>query len=327
MFLRHFGFMLAAFFAVGCSSSDTAPMSDAGPSPVIGDSGLMPDHNSDTYEWPDAGYQLPEPVDAVGVAGVANIDIAPPFEENHALDMLAIIDAASFPDLTETEVRAVVEEMISGILEDRFSISLNMFRVITIPELGDRDPGIFVNELLGDYEQIPESVLLLSTAPTPSRLNGGFVVEVSPDRSLCNEFRSARFGQSRYWLVVIDWNHRFGACGYDSASGSLTSDVSIGGQCQGLDGVPCTWNGTYSVCSTFVNHPLTAPHAFFVHTFVHELIHPSGAFGVRDHFNTPECIARMGGPATGDGYDYFMMCPDTFAAFASSEVGCPPVTP
>lgn len=187
----------------------------------------------------------------------------------------------------------------------------------------------------------PPNFVMVASADDSSLSFGGYAI-LSSDLSgsgFCNEFVSPVHGSSRIYGAVIDWTHRFSACGYDLDHYENTgeyiqvSTTSLAdGTCRNQAEVACVYNSVvdYQVCSTsdpslpYLQHP----RAMIFSTFIHEVLHSFGTNGNMDHFGTTTCDTSMGGEDYGAGDSFSFqewagMCPNTWQNFAQSYVSCP----
>ncbi|HET7218775.1 MAG TPA: hypothetical protein VFJ02_12045 [Vicinamibacterales bacterium] len=164
----------------------------------------------------------------------------------------------------------------------------------------------------------PDGVLAFSDDSTASTF-GGYSQTFSLPPPNVNRFPSPVVGQDRGYLAVIDFFHKYSACGYDDA-GNRVSDRSIGGQCRNRPGLVCVDNGRYWTCPDALNDMYSNPDTFTACSIVHEFMHPFGSEGNFDHYGTAQCIARTG-MSQADARDLALaqqscgMCPDVYRQF------------
>ena len=240
---------------------------------------------------------------------------------NGLFDVVVVVDRSVFPTVSDEDV-AETFTRVKARMEAQLGVTMRLQEIVEIPELGD-DKGLF-HEALSALAELPEGVILFAHGSNClAELYGGYSTSVEPVGDYCNEFASPTRGQANIYIAVVDWDHRFSACGYDE-EGNLVRSVSANGECRGMNDVPCVWNGEYSICSLDVSHPYAVPGEFRVATVIHEFLHPFGTNGGLDHYGTAVCVAMMDGePLPESPEDYFYMCPPVLKTFAESYVGCP----
>lgn len=119
----------------------------------------------------------------------------------------------------------------------------------------------------------------------------------------------------------MHFDHFYARCGYDDQQRRV-SDVSLGGECRGRNGLACVLKpgGEYWTCPDALSDLYSDWDYYKGCTIVHEFLHPFGSEGNLDHYGSTSCVAR--GAVTqaqaGDlrmGQDNCQMCPDVWARF------------
>lgn len=240
---------------------------------------------------------------------------------NGLFDVVVVVDRSVFPTVSDEDVTETFTR-VAELMEARLGVTMRLQEIVEIPELGD-GKGLF-HEALSALAELPEGVILFAYgSDDQAELYGGYSKSKGRGEDYCNEFASPTDGQSAIYVAVVDWDHRFGACGYD-ASGKLVRRTSADGECFNTPDTPCVWNGEYSICENALHHPYAVPGEFRVASIVHEFLHPFGTNGSLDHYGTAACVAMMNGePLPEPPEDYFNMCPPVLETFAESYVGCP----
>ena len=131
------------------------------------------------------------------------------------------------------------------------------------------------------------------------------------------------------YIGISHFGHRFAQCGYGDSE-TPVSNISIGGECRGVEGTACVEKHGYQMCTTAVDD-LTAstPTYFTSQVFVHEVMHPFGKNGAQDHYFTKECTEIMLSGVSKQKYTstefisaesqyYTNMCPYVFDNFVNS---------
>lgn len=249
-----------------------------------------------------------------------------------------VIDDSSFT-ITDAEVADAID-YASDLLFQRSGAEMSLQAITHVPSVtGSMQAEI--DAYYSAHATDPPHFVIVFSQDSTSVSFGGYL-QTSSDLSsagFCNEFVSPVYGTSRIYGAVIDWTHRFGACGYDidhyEATGEYLqiSKTSLAdGSCQNQAGISCVYNSVvgYQVCGDFdPGIPyLEHPKAFIVSIFIHEVLHSFGTNGNLDHFGTATCDTEMGGVSYGAGdlatfQEFAGMCPNVWDTFADSYAMCP----
>lgn len=260
---------------------------------------------------------------------------------DNPLWMGVVVDTNSY-DVTEAEINEMVN-WANDMLCEKTGVRVALHGVIW----DDSWEG-HVTEIDNYYhafagERLDPHLVVVLHADEGSRAYGGYASQSSDlsAHGYCNSFVSPLpgYGSNLIYGAVIDWDHRFSACGYDNSLyleygvWDWVSDVSLDdGSCRGVPEVPCVFNDTvgYYVCETEESdHPfLSSPKAYAGKVAIHELLHRFGLNGNDDHFATPTCDDMMGGTDYRLPWDrvrdagWLSMCPAVWDEFADSYESC-----
>lgn len=148
---------------------------------------------------------------------------------------------------------------------------------------------------------------------------GGYSTTTALPAPFINRFPSPTAGSTRAYVAVVDFDHKYARCAYDTA-GSRIGDRSANGECRNQSGLLCVNNGRYWQWPNTLGDLYSQPDVFPACTIVHEFLHPFGPSGDGDHWGTPTCIARTG-MSQADVADLRKsqescgMCPDVYQSF------------
>lgn len=181
---------------------------------------------------------------------------------------------------------------------------------------------------------IEHARLLMAASPTPAvdgvlgffndetaRTFGGYSQIFLVPPPYVNRFPPAEpLAANHAYLAVVDMFQKYARCGYAEDDGPRVSPFSIGGECRGVAGVQCVFNGNYWMCPDSVSDPNADLEYKAACVVVHEFMHPFGSDGNSDHYGTPLCQSRTGMSAAEAsdrvrGQDYCSMCPDLYSRF------------
>lgn len=164
----------------------------------------------------------------------------------------------------------------------------------------------------------PDGVLVFSDDSTATAF-GGYSQTFTLPAPNVNRFPSPVVGESRGYVAVVHFFHRYARCGYDAA-GNRIGETSSGGECRNRSGLVCVDNGRYWMCPDALNDLYADPDHFTACSVVHEFMHPFGSEGNFDHYGTQQCSARTG-MSFADATDLRLfqqscgMCPDLYGRF------------
>jgi hypothetical protein len=247
-----------------------------------------------------------------------------------------IVDDSSYT-ITNAEISSAIE-LASKWLFTLSGADMSLHSIDHVPSIAGSKTTLIDNWYLTHTADPPHFIIILTRDET-SASYGGYAVSSSVLAGFCNDFVSPVLGNQRIYGAVIDWTHRFAACGYDldhyEATGEwlVVSNTSLAdGSCINQAGVACVSVPTvsYQVCGNVdADLPyLVDERAFALSMFIHEIMHSFGTNGNYDHFATAVCDTAMGGTDYQAGgraksQHYCGMCPNVYDNFAASYSTCP----
>ncbi len=170
-----------------------------------------------------------------------------------------------------------------------------------------------------------------------SHYNGGCTAEIVPKFQLdmpeyCNDIPTLSSTIDYVYLYgsIVDWDHKYGACGYDFDNYLKEQKVRDHSDIQCID-----HNG-FSMCPLVVNEYYASdPRLMVASTIVHEIMHFFGDRGNYDHRMGDEiCLDRYKGTLDGvsctrsdgteydDGDCFFNICKYTYENFMDANATC-----
>ena len=245
-----------------------------------------------------------------------------PNARNGVLDVTALVDTLA-PQTPRADIERVVE-MAAGILWEKSHESIRLTEVVYGLSRG-ANVSQMGSAYLATVAANPPEVLLVFTNDTTAYTFGGYSFSQAPPYPYTSEFPSPRagVGSTRIYVAVVEFDHPYARCGYDS-QGVRVSDFNTQGECRNspVGSQRCVSRGSGRAETTCPNTAgeLYADHdRFTACTVVHEILHP---FGIDpdanlDHYGTPSCVARTGMSAQTAG-DLALaqqscgLCPDVF---------------
>ena len=245
------------------------------------------------------------------------------FSSNGVFDATVLVDAQA-PQTTTADIQRVFNQAARVFLE-KTGAGFSTTGVVYGMSRGSN-----VSTMARDYALTvagnPPDGLAVLTNDTTAVTFGGYSFFLVPPFPFRNEFPSPRagVGETALYIAVIDFDHPYAVCGYD-AQGNHVSNVSLGGECRNRPGTPCVQrpSGRAQWTCAGTESDLYADHDYFTAcTVVHEFLHPFGidADANRDHYATPECVARTG-MTSSQASDLRAaqvncgLCPDVYARF------------
>ena len=305
--------------------------------------------------WLLAGCNLPEPgpppplpptptatqmplIPSIGPEFPVVLPTLPPVSRG-VFKLAVLVDLNSEP-VTRDQARSLVTEA-SQILFVLTDFTYQMVDFQETRNVSGMDQMVS-DYLAGSPATIPNGIIIFSFGDdNRAKLYGGYSFSHPGPGGFQNAFQSPYAPEGSVYIAVIHFGHRFSQCGYGD-SDTPVSSVSIDGECRNQSGIACVPKNGYQMCSNAVDDLYAStPTYFAAATFVHEIMHPFGPGGDRDHYWTRECTASM---ATGvsrrpynsltfdqfESNSYVEMCPFVFDNFVNSyqpTVSVPTVTP
>lgn len=237
--------------------------------------------------------------------------------------VVVIVDTTSEP-VSRQQAEAVMDES-SGILSGLVPFE---FQMIDFVEDGG---GGVTTEMAGRYieshlSSLPDGMVIFSHGDDGrAELYGGYSMHYGLDSSFRNRFISPTLGSTNVYLAVINFDERYGICGYGD-SDIPQSTVSIGGECRNRPGTACVEHNGYSMCEDAVDDLYASTPTYWASTvIIHEFLHsfqPNDGPEKMYHIGSPECNARMGHPSDHLDDEEFQhyngMCPFIYTDFANA---------
>jgi hypothetical protein len=248
--------------------------------------------------------------------------VQPPTEgaSSGALTVAVIVDTRS-----ESVSRAQAQEAVDE--AGRLLRQLTPFTIV-MTDFSEDGGGGSTNDMASRYiaahtAALPNAIVLFSYGDGgQARLQGGYNYAIAAPAGYRNTFASPVTGANQVYVAVVHFSHRYAECGYGGAD-TVQSSTSLDGECRNQPGTPCVQQNGYSMCQNAVGDLyMTTPTYFVASTIVHELLHPFASSGDADHYNTPECNARMGYPPGFfdllESQYHNGLCPDVYDNFIRS---------
>jgi hypothetical protein len=235
-------------------------------------------------------------------------------------NVAVIVDTTSDP-VSREQAEAILE------IADGKLIGLTGFSLKLIDFVED-DSGGSIESLVQNYMEnrstLPNGILVFSVGDDDqAKINRAYARQYQGPDGFRNAFASPYRKDGTMYVAILQFNHRYAACGYGVTRDTIQSPVSIGDECPGDAGQACAeWEGM-QVCPVALpflegHTPIEMASGPVIHEFMH-------AFGNRrggDHYGTEACNAAMGWPS--DYFDqeesetYNGFCPDAYKVFIDS---------
>ncbi|MBI5223335.1 hypothetical protein HY990_02850 [Candidatus Micrarchaeota archaeon] len=253
-------------------------------------------------------------------------------EKSRTFNMLVFMDDNSY-SVTDGELYAYFNQA-GDLLFNITCTNINVIKIwhISLSKIEDLDT--ITGTLLKENSELTNSAngfVFFSHLPDCAKNNGGCAWSIAPGlydvTNYCNSF-SYKEQSNLIYGSLVDWNHKFGACGYDS-NGNHTSDTSLGGECRNQPDTPCVARNGYYMCKNLIDDYYASDNSIFtITTIIHEIMHHFGDNGNMDHFGTSTCeshgsyVRDFYCPTTDDFECYAGMCPYTYDNFENSKNIC-----
>lgn len=256
----------------------------------------------------------------VGASDVP-VDSPTPVPADGAVFALAVIVDSTSESVTRDQAAGLIDQ--AGRLLSPFSpIKLQMMDFVADSNGGTTDE-MASRYVASHTASLPNGIVILSTGNDGrAALEGGYGGNLPAPSGFRNSFVSPVNGADQVYLVVVDFNYKYAACGYGD-SDTLQSPVSIGAECGSHPGTACVERNGYSMCADVAGDLYsTTPISFAASTIVHYLLSSFSPGGDKDHYATLECNARMGYPEgfydRQEGQYYNGLCPFVYGDFTNS---------
>ncbi|MFH1170495.1 MAG: hypothetical protein V1704_02960 [Candidatus Vogelbacteria bacterium] len=241
-----------------------------------------------------------------------------------------VIDTDSFPSISNTELTDFLK-IANDILVKKADTEIRLLKIrkISYRALSACTTNCFSPDreiFYQVYKTDPEPEFIIFFRPDNiAALSGGYAESYE---SLNNNYRNRFMSADNYsnrtgriYIAVVDWNHMFSKCGYDSSDPQNPrhiSNVSIGGECQNTPGTACIFKDGYYRCNVdeSLNSPYAVPGVFVASTVIHELMHQFGGDWIYDHYGSTKCVMPTITPYAFE--EFTGICPRVFENFKNS---------
>lgn len=191
----------------------------------------------------------------------------------------------------------------------------------------ENDSSGSIADLVGNYmareSNLPNGILVFSVGDDDrAKINRAYAQQILAPDGFRNTFVSPYLGDGYMYVAVLQFNHRYAACGY-AGTDTIQSQYSSNGECRGVDGEVCAeWSGM-QVCPVAL--PLLEGHTpidMAAGVTIHEFMHSFSDKGQDDHYSSEACQIVLGRPP--DYWDeeeavyYSDFCPIVYDVFADS---------
>lgn len=246
---------------------------------------------------------------------------------------MVIMDDNSY-SATNAEIRDYFNHA-STLLYERTCTSINILNIqhVSINDQSQIDT-ITDRIMMGNQDIVRQSNgLTFFTAFSECRSYGGCAWTLIPGTragitNFCNTFSNSDNATNFLYGNIIDWNHRFGECGYDRSSSSHISDTSIDGECRNTPGTQCILRNGYYMCENLLlDFYASDARLFSIATTIHELMHHFDRVGAGGHYGTESCVPpypprNFPCASTIESQCYFESCPFSYENFKNSRNLC-----
>ncbi|SRR5258706_73258 len=246
---------------------------------------------------------------------------------------IGVFTLAVLVDLNSEPVRREQAQVVVGEASQIF-YRLTKF-TLEMVDFREVSGAVKMDDILQKYLSDPaavrsDGIIIFSYGDDETaKLYGGYAFAYPGPGGFKSRFVSSYANPNSIYVSVIHFGHRYAACGY-GGSETPVSSVSIDGECRGQPGIACTEKYGYQMCSLAVNDlAASTPTYFTSSSFVHEIMHPFGKLGIKDHYWTAECTEIMKSGLSKRPYNdvffdsaeseqYVNMCPYVFDNFVNS---------
>lgn len=255
------------------------------------------------------------------VKTAAPVGPSPTTSQDDPVFKVAVIVDVTSKAVTRKQAGSLINQ-VEGLLSPFSPIGLRMMDFVEDSNGGTTEE--IANRYIASYPAaLPNGIVILSAGDGGrAALEGGYGGSLPAPSEFRNAFRSPVVGAGQIYVVVVDPNYKYAACGY-GGSDTLQSPVSIGSECRNHPGTSCVQRNGYSMCADVAGDLYSStPMTFVASTIVHELLGSFSPGGDKDHYATPECNARMGYPEgfydKQEGQYYNGLCPFVYEDFTNS---------
>jgi hypothetical protein len=248
-----------------------------------------------------------------GVSGTRTVTVIDPFGASEDFRVAVLLAEASPPALADV-IR--VFDKANELLQLR--TGARMARA-DVSNAGPGVPSTLARAYMDSMPPVlPDGILALSDDATATSF-GGYSQTLLMAPPYANRY-PAPSGDSRAYLAVVHFEHKYARCGYDASGNTRIGDRSAGGECRNQTGLLCVDTGRYWQCPDTLSDLYSQPDHFPACTIVHEFMHPFGSAGNFDHYGTAQCTSRTGmsSAAASDRAQFQQhcgICPDLYLRF------------
>jgi hypothetical protein len=216
-------------------------------------------------------------------------------------------------------------EAVLAIADEKLK-DLTGFSIQVVDFVTDGSGGS-IDSLVGNYMKhasaLPNGILVFSVGDDDrAKINRAYARQIPAPDGFENAFISPYLGDGYMYVAVLQFNHRYAACGY-AGTDTVQSQFSSDGECPGADGQACAeWNGMQVCPSALPYLEGQTPITMAASPVIHEFMHAFGDKGPDDHYSSEACQTAMG--RQPDHFDleeseyYNDFCPNVYDTFADS---------
>lgn len=186
------------------------------------------------------------------------------------------------------------------------------------------DSGGSIADLVGDYMEresaLPNGILVFSVGDEDrAKINRAYAQQIPVPDGHKNAFVSPYLGDGYMYVAVLQFNHRYAACGY-AGTDTVQSQVSSNGECRGVDGEVCAeWSGMQVCPIALPALDGQTPITMAAEPIIHEFMHSFSDKGQDDHYTSEACRMALGDDWDGADVRYYSdFCPMVYDIFADS---------
>ena len=184
--------------------------------------------------------------------------------------------------------------------------------------------GGSIADLVGRYMEgardLPNGILVFSVGDDDrAKINRAYAQHIPAPDGFKNAFVSPYLGDGYMYVAVLQFNHRYAACGY-AGTDTVQSRVSSNGECRGVDGEVCAeWSGMQVCLVALPALEGQTPITMAAEPVIHEYMHSFSDKGQDDHYTSEACRMALGDDWDGADVRYYSdFCPMVYDIFADS---------
>lgn len=187
--------------------------------------------------------------------------------------------------------------------------------------------GSSIVDLVGNYMEresdLPNGVLVFSVGDDDrAKINRAYAQQIPAPDGFRNAFVSPYLGDRYMYVAVLQFNHRYAACGY-AGTDTIQSQFSSNGECGDVAGQACAeWNGMQVCPSALPFLEDRTPSDLAASPVIHEFMHAFGDKGPDNHYASEACQKALGRQPDFYNFEeseyYNDFCPNVYDIFAGS---------